>query len=183
MQTLRAFEAAVRLGSFTRAADELALTQGAISQHVRALEVRLGTALFVRERFGTVATPEAHALALQVRQGLEVLQRAFERVPPRQRIREARKPEPTKLTVSVLPPFAARWLAPRLPAFLRRHPDIALQMRPEAALARFDRHDANDALRRAAGCTKRPPVRRASAHRIFGVFVFVALLKTNSDFA
>ena len=78
LQTLRAFEAAVRLGSFTRAADELALTQGAISQHVRALEVRLGTALFVRERLGAIATPEARALALQIRQGLEVLQRAFE---------------------------------------------------------------------------------------------------------
>lgn len=152
MQTLRAFEAAVRLGSFTRAADELALTQGAISQHVRALELRLGTALFVRERFGAVATPEAHALALQVRQGLEVLQRAFERVPPRQRTREARKPEPTKLTVSVLPPFAARWLAPRLPSFLRRHPDISLQLRPEAVLARFDRHDGVDvALRYGPG--------------------------------
>lgn len=85
LQTLRAFEAAVRLGSFTRAADELALTQGAISQHVRALEVRLDTTLFLRERFGAAPTPEAHALALQIRQGLEVLQRAFERARPSRR--------------------------------------------------------------------------------------------------
>src|SRR5258706_6020133 len=74
---LRAFESAVRLQSFTRAADELALTQGAISQHVRLLEAQLGEPLFVREHMGVAPTPRAHALALQVRQGLSVLERAF----------------------------------------------------------------------------------------------------------
>ena len=170
MQTLRAFEAAVRLGSFTRAADELALTQGAISQHVRALEMRLDTVLFVRERFGAVATPEAHALALQVRQGLEVLQRAFERVPMRRRARDARKSESTKLTLSVLPSFASRWLAPRLPGFMRRHPDIALQLRPEVALARFDRRDGVDvALRYGPGAWPGLQAERLMDEEIFAV--------------
>ena len=72
LQTLRAFEAAVRLQSFTRAADELALTQGAVSQHIRALEAQLGYPLFTRERNGATPTHAAHALALQVRQGLSV---------------------------------------------------------------------------------------------------------------
>ncbi|MCD0503458.1 LysR family transcriptional regulator, partial [Bordetella petrii] len=52
LQTLRAFEAAVRLRSFTRAADELALTQGAVSQHIRRLELALGAPLFTREHQG-----------------------------------------------------------------------------------------------------------------------------------
>ncbi|MGF6981950.1 DNA-binding transcriptional LysR family regulator, partial [Paraburkholderia atlantica] len=56
LQTLRAFEAAVRLRSFTRAADELALTQGAVSQHVRALESQLDVALFSRGRTGVEPT-------------------------------------------------------------------------------------------------------------------------------
>lgn len=170
LQTLRAFEAAVRLGSFTRAADELALTQGAISQHVRALEVRLGTTLFSRERFGAVPTPEAHALALQIRQGLEVLQRAFERTPMRRRARGAREAEPTKLTVSVLPAFATRWLTPRLPGFLRRHPDIALHLRPEVALARLDRRDGVDvALRYGPGAWPGLQAERLMDEEVFAV--------------
>ena len=72
LQTLRAFETAVRLQSFTRAADALALTQGAVSQHIRTLEAQLGYPLFTRERNGATPTHAAHALALQVRQGLSV---------------------------------------------------------------------------------------------------------------
>ncbi|MEK7987655.1 LysR family transcriptional regulator, partial [Burkholderia contaminans] len=76
LQTLRAFETAVRLQSFTRAADALALTQGAVSQHIRTLEAQLGYPLFTRERNGATPTHAAHALALQVRQGLSVRDRA-----------------------------------------------------------------------------------------------------------
>lgn len=154
LQTLRAFEAAVRLGSFTLAGNELALTQGAISQHVRTLEERVGTTLFVRERLGVVPTLEAHALALQVRQGLEVLARAF--AGPVARgcggARSVRRRPRTTLALSVLPAFSARWLVPRLGAFARRHPDIALVLRPEVALARLDRRDGVDvALRYGPG--------------------------------
>ena len=63
LQTLRAFETAVR--NFTRAADELALTQGAVSQHIRALEAQLGYPLFTRERNGATPTHAAHALQVR----------------------------------------------------------------------------------------------------------------------
>lgn len=152
LQTLRAFEAAVRLESFTRAADELALTQGAVSQHVRALEQRLSVQLFVRERGGAWPTQRAQSLALQIRQGLNVLERAFE--PPGRvsdRAHRQRR-QSVSLTVSVLPSFADRWLAPRLEDFRRKHPLIALELRKDIALARLNGRDGIDvALRYGPG--------------------------------
>ena len=68
LQTLRAFETP-RACRASRAADELALTQGAVSQHIRALEAQLGYPLFTRERNGATPTHAAHARALQVRWG------------------------------------------------------------------------------------------------------------------
>ncbi|MFM0337129.1 LysR substrate-binding domain-containing protein [Paraburkholderia fungorum] len=152
LQTLRAFEAAVRLRSFTHAADELALTQGAVSQHVRALEARLGEKLFVREHMGVTPTPRAHALALQVRQGLTVLVRAFGApAVQRPRGRTAAAP-PVRLAVSVLPSFATRWLNPRLQRFHAAHPEVEVEVRPSASLARLDGRDRIDvALRYGPG--------------------------------
>lgn len=152
LQTLRAFEAAVRLRSFTRAADELALTQGAVSQHVRALEAQLGEALFVREHMRVTPTPRAQALALQIRQGLAVLGRAFgSPAVPRQRP-GANAARPIRLAVSALPAFAARWLNPRLPRFHAAHPGIEVEVRASVALARLDGRDHIDlALRYGPG--------------------------------
>ena len=152
LQTLRVFEAAVRLRSFTRAADELALTQGAVSQHVRALESQLAVSLFERTPGGAVPTARAHDLALQVRQGLRVLERAFgETAHVRAPVR-APDNAPVRLTMSVLPVFAERWLAPRLPRFRAAHPEIALDMRPAVALAKLDHRDRVDvALRYGPG--------------------------------
>ncbi|EIP89700.1 transcriptional regulator, LysR family protein [Burkholderia humptydooensis MSMB43] len=148
MQTLRAFEAAVRLQSFTRAADELALTQGAVSQHVRALEAQLGRPLFTRERNGAVPTQAAHALALQVRQGLSVLARAFDAT---KAVRAARASN-TTLHVSVLPSVATRWLEPRLPRFRAAHPAIDVVLHPDIALAPLDKGSRIDvALRYGPG--------------------------------
>ncbi|AGK46766.1 bacterial regulatory helix-turn-helix, lysR family protein [Burkholderia thailandensis MSMB121] len=148
LQTLRAFEAAVRLQSFTRAADELALTQGAVSQHVRALEAQLGHPLFTRERNGAVPTQAAHALALQVRQGLSVLARAFDAT---KAVRAARASN-TTLHVSVLPSVATRWLEPRLPRFRAAHPAIDVVLHPDIALAPLDKGSRIDvALRYGPG--------------------------------
>ncbi|PFH27996.1 LysR substrate-binding domain-containing protein [Burkholderia sp. JKS000303] len=149
LQTLRAFEAAVRLQSFTRAADELALTQGAISQHIRTLEAQLGYLLFTRERSGATPTHAAHALVLQVRQGLSVLERAFE---PALAGRHRPRTCDVTLNVSVLPSVAERWLAPRLPRFMAAHPHIAIALHPDAALAPLRKRDRIDvALRYGPG--------------------------------
>ncbi|ASL46801.1 Glycine cleavage system transcriptional activator [Burkholderia sp. AD24] len=157
LQTLRAFEAAVRLRSFTRAADELALTQGAVSQHVRALEAHTGVALFERTREGALPTRHAQDLALQVRQGLRVLERAFADEPARSGAsrrsgQRGTSVKPVRLTLSVLPAFATRWLGPRLEGFHRAHPGIELELRTSAVLARLDSRDRIDvALRYGPG--------------------------------
>ncbi|WP_322008943.1 LysR substrate-binding domain-containing protein [Paraburkholderia sp. J12] len=152
LQTLRVFEAAVRLRSFTRAADELALTQGAVSQHVRALEAQLEIALFSRGRTGVEPTAQALALALQVRQGLRVLERAFG-LPSVREVRATRlQNETITLVVSTLPAVALRWLAPRLPRFHARHPEIRIDLRMSVQLARLDSRDRVDvALRYGPG--------------------------------
>ncbi|WP_323119675.1 LysR substrate-binding domain-containing protein [Burkholderia alba] len=150
LQTLRAFEASVRLQSFTRAADALALTQGAVSQHVRALEAQVGRPLFVRERHGATPTPAAHALALQVRQGLSVLERAFE--PTRAGRAAVAGPPAETLHVGVLPSVAARWLEPRLPRFRALHPSIEIALHPDVRLAPLGKRDRVDvALRYGPG--------------------------------
>src|SRR5690606_32359768 len=151
LQTLRAFEAAVRLRSFTRAADELALTQGAVSQHIRRLEALLGQPLFEREHQGVAPTAHAQALALQARQGLSVLERAFGR-PAAVSARVVARPASRTLVLSVLPAFAQRWLGPRLARFHAAHPGIALEVRPSTGLARLDSRDRIDvALRYGPG--------------------------------
>lgn len=124
--TLRAFEAAARLLSFSRAADELFVTQSAISHHIQKLEKSVGTALFVRRVRAVTLTPHGQAYHRQVREALDLLVRAT----------EALRTEPcTQLRVGLLPSFAARWLVPRLAGFTAAHPGISLQLVPDIALA------------------------------------------------
>jgi len=150
IQTMRALEAAVRLRCFTRAADELALSQGAVSQHIRALEQQVGELLFVRTSRGVEPSAASQALALQIRQGLTVLDRAFAQMPgrpPRDGLAARRQ----RLHISVLPAFAARWLIPRLDDFAALHPEIELEIEASAALARLDASDGIDAAIRYGG--------------------------------
>ena len=124
--TLLAFEAAARHRSYSRAAEELGLTHGAISQRIRELESQNGVRLFERVGRAMQATDAAHVLLAQVRPALDLLERAF--VPqagPRRRLR-----------LSVLHAFAARWLLPRLDDFRRQQPDIDLHVDASTTLAR-----------------------------------------------
>lgn len=144
IQTMRALEAAVRLRCFTTAATELALSQGAVSQHIRALEQRLGHQLFVRTATGVEPNAVSQALALQIRQGLTVLDRAFGQLTePSGRDRKATRRE--RLVISTLPAFATKWLIPRLDDFARLHPEIELEIETSATLARLDASDGIDA--------------------------------------
>jgi LysR family transcriptional regulator, glycine cleavage system transcriptional activator len=141
LATLQAFEAAVRHQSYTRAAEELALTHGAISHHVTVLEERLGRTLFSREKNQMRPTEHARLLAVQVRQALRLLERHF----------AVASAERTTLTVSVLSSFANRWLLPRLADFADTHPDIDLLLKTGANLASLDGSDADCAIRFGAG--------------------------------
>lgn len=142
MQALRAFEAAARRLSYSRAAEELSLTHGAVSHHIARLERDLGGAkLFVRDGQHMLLTDVGQVLVLKVRQGLSTLAGAFEEAQAT-RAKDPRSQRP--LTVSLLPSFAARWLVPRLPRFQASHPGIDIALRPTAGLARLDGRDGID---------------------------------------
>src|SRR6478672_5079227 len=120
LNALRAFEAAARHSSFKLAAKELHVTPGAVSHQVKLLEEHLGVQLFRRLTRALELTTEAHAMLPKVREGLDALHAAVERV----RARE----DMCSLTVVSPPNFAARWLVPRLASFTRAHPNVELHI-------------------------------------------------------
>ncbi|KPQ08250.1 MAG: Transcriptional regulator [Rhodobacteraceae bacterium HLUCCA12] len=116
---LLAFDAVARTGSFTAAARDLSLTQGAISRQVATLEGQLGATLIDRDAPRTTLTEAGRAYARRARAALELLS---------QGALEALGQTPEKgLKLAILPTFGTRWLMPRIPAFVRRHPEITLQ--------------------------------------------------------
>ena len=143
LQTVRAFEAAARLGSFARAADELGLTASAVSHHMRGLESRLHVKLFARAGRGVAMTEAGHALHAKLALGLALIEQAFAEAHQRKRWRT--------LTVSVLPAFAARWLIPRLDDFQRLHPGIDLNLRATQDVVDLERDGVDVAIRYGLG--------------------------------
>lgn len=135
LAALRAFEAAARHQNFTRAAQEIHLTHGAISHQVRALEEELGVALFVRNGKRLAVTPEGERFAAVLRKSLDDIADAA------QALRAAHDHQ--RLTVSSIPSFAARWLAPRLGKFIDLYPNIELMLQSSGYLQDLQR-DAID---------------------------------------
>ena len=117
---LRAFEAAARHSSFAAAAIELFVTPGAISHQIAALEDFLGIKLFVRGTRGVTLTAPAKACLPLLTQGFATLARAMTVLEGDDATR--------LLTVDVAPAFATRWLLPRLAAFTKAHPEVALRV-------------------------------------------------------
>lgn len=120
LNALRAFEASARHLSFTRAADELNVTQAAVSHLVKGLEERLGARLFRRSPRGLVLTDEGVALVPTLSDSFERIDRLMERFEGG-RLREV-------LTLSVVGAFAVGWLLPRLAAFRAAHPFVDLRL-------------------------------------------------------
>jgi len=143
LNALRAFEAAGRHLSFTRGAEELHVTQAAVSQQVKLLEKHLGTRLFRRLHRSLVLTEEGQLYLAAVRDALDALEAATRRLSAGEMH--------SLLTVSVLPSFAARWLVPRLGRFHRRHPEIDIRLAPDAKVVDFARHDADVGIRYGRG--------------------------------
>lgn len=117
---LQAFEATARLGSFSRAAEELSLTHSAVYRQVSGLEQRLGVALFTRVRRRVALTDAGAEYAGRVRHHLEQLEKDTFGLISRSMGRS--------LHVAVLPTLACSWLLPRLPDFQRQHGDIAVSL-------------------------------------------------------
>jgi LysR family glycine cleavage system transcriptional activator len=115
---LRAFDAAARCGSFTAAANELQLTQGAISRQVSALEAQLGVALFKRVGKTIQLTEEGKIYAEQIHAALQAIRNAS--------LTAMTSPLTGILNLAILPTFGTRWLMPRFPSFLEQNPDITV---------------------------------------------------------
>ena len=139
LNALRAFEAAARHASFTHAAEELHVTQAAVSHQVKALEERLGVALFVRRPRGLEITGEGQALLPDLRDAFDRMTNALERV--------GRKANSGTLNVSLVTTFALGWLAPRLHRFQAKHPEIEVRMTTSQRRIDFAREDFDCAIR------------------------------------
>jgi LysR family glycine cleavage system transcriptional activator len=139
LSALRPFEAAARLESFSRAAQELHVTHGAVSRQVRALEDHVGVELFSRHGKRVALTPEGRAFAERIRNALQEIAQAADAL-------ASRKRDP-RLTVSVLPSFASRWLMPRLIRFMEANPKIEMNVLASTALTHFTEDGVDVAIR------------------------------------
>lgn len=145
LAALRAFEAAARLSSFTRAAEELCVTQTAISHQVRLLESTLGESLFVRRPRQLTLTESGRAWA-------SALGDVFARLYAANRSLRVVKPVARPaVSVTVLPSFGARWLVPRLGRFLEQHPHVDLRLSPSAELVDLEASDLDVGIRYGRG--------------------------------
>ena len=143
LNALRAFEAAGRHLSFTRAAEELHVTQAAVSHQIKSLEEQLGIRMFRRGPRGLLLTDAGQSYLPDVREAFQRLTFATDRLLED----DARG----AITVSVLPSFAARWLVPRLTRFRADHPDVEVRVSADDRLADFDRDDVDEAIRYGRG--------------------------------
>jgi LysR family glycine cleavage system transcriptional activator len=156
---LRSFETAARLLNFTRAAEELNLTQGAISHQIRELEEILGTRLFDRRHRGLALTDAGRIYLIHAREALESLRAGAEALGKRDAV----------LTVTVSPNFANKWLVPRLGDFSNAHPEIDLRISASRRHTDFATDDIDLAVRHGIGDWPHLHVQRLCAEEIFPV--------------
>src|SRR2546427_333467 len=161
LNALKAFEAAARHVSFTRAAEELCVTQGAVSHQVKALEVELGVKLFNRERQRLVITDTGREYLTVVRDAFDRIAVGTERLVQRQ--------SAGVLTVSTSPDFAAKWLVHRLGRFAEDHPSIDLRVSATLQHVDFAREDVDLAVRHGDGSWPGLDLARLSAGQLFPV--------------
>jgi len=119
LTAIRAFEAVARHLSFTRAAEELGMTQAAVSYQIKILEERVGTPLFLRKPRQIALSEVGTKLAPQVHQAFELMRDAFA---------DTRGDVDGLLSISTVPTFASQWLAQNLGLFQLAHPDIAVRL-------------------------------------------------------
>lgn len=117
---LETFEAAAKRSSFTLAAADLNMTQGAVSRQIRALEEQLGTELFIRRRQRVALSPAGAAYLEEIGKALSIIRMASTSMQV--------NPHGGVLNLGILPTFGTRWLAPRLPEFLQRNPGITVNL-------------------------------------------------------
>jgi LysR family glycine cleavage system transcriptional activator len=139
LTALRSFESAGRLGSFTAAAEELFVSQAAISRQVRELEALLGRPLFDRLHRAVVLTEEGEALLRVLTSGFDAFDSALTAINA--------NASAQSLTISSEPTFAALWLVPRLNAFRQAHPDVEVTIESDLRVIEFRASEAELAIR------------------------------------
>lgn len=139
LAALRAFEAAARHENFSRAAEEIHVTHGAISHQVRALEEELSVPLFVRHGKRIAITSQGERFAATIRKALGDIAAAA----------TALKSESghQRLTITALPSIAARWLSPRLGKFIDQHPELEVMLQSSNQLTDFVRESVDIGIR------------------------------------
>ncbi|MBF0168557.1 MAG: transcriptional regulator GcvA [Alphaproteobacteria bacterium] len=155
LASLKAFEAAARHLSFTRAAEELHVTQAAVSHQVKSLEDFLGQSMFVRLTRALQLTPAGEAYAPVLKDAFEAIELATRRLMEDQDRQGV-------LNVSVSPTFLSRWLIPRLSDWQEAHPGIELRLASTPKLADFVRDGVDVAIRHGRGVWP-----GLAAHRLF----------------
>jgi LysR family transcriptional regulator, glycine cleavage system transcriptional activator len=139
---LQTFVAVARAGSMKQAADELALTPGAVSQRIRELEEAAGYRLFKRTRIGVELSAAGEAMFAVLAEPFYAIEAVD---------RELGVPRSRRVTVSTMPSFAATWLVPRLTKFTRRHPDIDIVVETENRPVDLKREPIDLAIRHGLG--------------------------------
>jgi DNA-binding transcriptional LysR family regulator len=135
---LRAIEVTGRLGTLAKAAAEMGITIGAVSQHINKSEKQLGQAVFLRTPHGLTPTPFGAALLKHLEPGFRSIARG---------VATAQEPARTTLRVSTLPVFASKWLVPRLADFQQRNPGVTILIDGNFELTDLDRSGIDVALR------------------------------------
>src|SRR5690349_7318888 len=143
LNALRAFEAAARHLNFSRAADELSVTPGAVSQQIQNLEDYVGASLFKR-------TPKGLLLTHAAQTALPALREAFDRLAEAASLLTAAV-DGRRLTITAAPSFAAKWLVPRLGKFESAHPQVDVWLSADLDLVDFATGEVDVAVRYGAG--------------------------------
>ncbi len=120
LNALKCFEAAARHHSFSKAGEELHVTQSAVSHQIRQLEQWFGIPLFDRQGRQTLPTPEGAELATSLAEAFDQMASACQRI--------AKSHGKTTLTIAAIPSIATIWLIPRLPGFLQAHPGLNVRL-------------------------------------------------------
>jgi LysR family transcriptional regulator, glycine cleavage system transcriptional activator len=142
LAAVRAFEAAARHGSFTKAANELGMTQAAVSYQIKVLEDRIGAPLFLRKPRQIALTDVGQRLAPAVSDAFELLSAAYA---------AARTGARGTLVISTLATFAANWLARRLGSFQIAHPSLAVRLETADHMVDFSREEVDIGIRSGDG--------------------------------
>ncbi|MBB3287778.1 MULTISPECIES: LysR substrate-binding domain-containing protein [unclassified Rhizobium] len=142
LNALRVFEAAARLGSFTRAGEELGMTQTAVSYQIKLLEETTGEPLFLRRPRQILLTEAGEQLAPKVAEAFAMLQEAMASISG---------DAETTLRIHSTPTFASQWLARHVGSFQLKHPNIAVRLDTSASLIDFAREASDIAIRAGRG--------------------------------